>query len=463
MMYRRLAGKHPTNAAIFAGIGRCSIMMHEYADAERALASAARMEPDNTDHLTNLAYCYAHMGDGEAAASCARRVLALRPGHAPAIRVLADTFRMAGELEAAYRLIEPVARAAGCEPSLVIMFTRLAASIGETREAIDVLESLDRGGVLSESDRASLHYELGGVYDRVGRFDDAWASYELANRLSASSPSIGSVLMHMDALRRAWTSERVRSAPRASVESETPVFIVGMPRSGSSLLEQVLSMCDGVSAGGERSEIPVASRSLLYPEGVLPISADVIATRVDRVRRSSLDRLARQIEKSLRRIDAGASHIIDKNLSNYLYIPLIWMLFPGATIIHAKRNPLDTCVSCYFKNFGPGMEFTNDLASLGAQYRYYDRLMEHWHEVFPGRIVEVVYREFVEDFESQARRVVEAVGATWTDSCLRFYERRDIVATESAEQVRRPLYTSSVGRWRNYEKHLGKLRSALEG
>lgn len=460
--YRRLSGGSPNSAAILAGIGRCSTAMHEYADAERALLSATRIEPTNAEYLTSLAYCYSLMGRGDDARAWAGKALEVSPGHAPALHVIAEVHRTAGEPQAAYDLIAPVAARDRGDASLQIFFARLASSVGKDEEAIEVLKRLDEGAGLADSVRAWLHYALGGVFDKLERYDDAWASFEIANRLSPTSFDLGPYLFHMDALTRAWTPERVESVPRASVRTELPVFIVGMPRSGSSLLEQILAACDGVEAGGERAEIPIASSDLLYPEGVLPVHDELISKRIERVRRASLDRISRQIEKSLRAIAPDAMRITDKNLSNYIYIPLIWMLFPGATIIHVRRDPLDTCLSCFFQYFGPGMEFANDLVSLGTQYRYYERLMEHWHALFPGQVVDVEYEALVEDPRTHAPRVVDAVGVSWSDACLRFHERRDIVTTASAEQVRKPIYKSSVNRWKNYEKHLDPLRRALE-
>lgn len=462
-MYRQLSGRFPRSAAVFAGIGRCSMAIHEYADAQRALASAVRIEPRNPDHRTNLAYCLLSMGLIEEGRAEAREALALRPGHPFALRCLAETHRISGDARGAYDVIAPTIKSSRDDPLMVIYFARLAAGIGRHDEAAQILSSLDDAGGLPGPVRAALHYELAAVLDRLERYDDAWASIDLANRLSPSSYSIPALSAHVDALIRVWTPQRVASMPRASKSSDLPIYIVGMPRSGSSLLEQVLSGCVEIAPGGERADIPLAARDLLYPEGGLHADADLLARRADAVRPSSLDRLAAQIAGNLAKVDPGARRVTDKHLVNFLYVPVIRMLFPAAPIIHTRRHPLDTCLSCYFQNFTTGMEFTNDLATLGAYYNQYARIMRHWAEVFPGELLELNYEDLVDDLETQARRVIAAIGLPWNDACLRFHERRNAVATMSAEQVRKPIYTSSVGRWTRYERHLAPLRSALEG
>jgi len=460
-MYRQLAGKHPRSASVFAGIGRCSLAMHEYQDAERALESAVRVEPRNPDHRCNLAFCLLSMGKPDEAREQARAALELKPDHPFALRTLAETYRITGEAQMAYDTIAPAFKSGKHDALMLIYFARLARGVGRHEEAVDILSGLDNAATLSDQVRSALHFELGGVLDKLKRYDEAWASFEIANRLDIRQYNISALASCVDSLITAWTPERVAAMPRAKDISDLPIYIIGMPRSGSSLLEQVLSGCTEIAPGGERADIPLAARDLLYPEGGMHADAGVLIKRIEGLRASSLDRLARQIVRQLSKVDPAAQRVTDKHLLNFLHVPVIKMLFPDAPIIHTKRDPMDTCLSCYFQNFTTGMEFTYDLGILGAYYNQYARLMRHWEALFPGEFLDLNYEELVDDLETQARRVLEDIHLPWNDACLRFHERKNAVVTMSAEQVRRPIYKSSVKRWQNYEKHLGQLRAAL--
>lgn len=461
-MYRQLSAKHPGSAAVFAGIGRCSMAMHEYEDARRALASAVRVEPRSPDHRSNLAYCLLSIGEIEEARNEAREALAIKSAHPFALRTLAETFRISGDAQGAYDTIAPAMTSARHDALMHIYFARLASGVGRHEEAASVLRAVDSAARLPDPVRSALHFELGTVLDKLKRYDDAWASFDLANRLTPNTYNLTALSAHIDSLIRVWTPERVAAMPRAARSSQLPIYIIGMPRSGSSLLEQVLSGCTEIAPGGERADIPLAARDLIYPEGGLHADAERMIQRIQGVRQGSLDRLAAQIVRNMSKADPSAERVTDKHLLNFLYVPVIRMLFPDAPIIHTRRDPLDTCLSCYFQNFTTGMEFTNDLPTLAGYYNQYARLMRHWETVFPGAMLELNYEELVDDLERQARRVLEAIGLAWNDACLRFHERRNAVSTMSAEQVRRPIYTSSVKRWTNYERHIAALRTALE-
>lgn len=461
-MYRQLAGKHPRSGAVFAGIGRCSLAMHEYDDAERALASAVRVEPRNADHRSNLAYCLLSMGKVEGAREQAEAALVLKPAHPFALRTLAETHRMSGDAQRAYDTIAPTLKTTKHDALMLIYFARLAAGVGRHEEAVNILSALDNAATLPDPVRSALHFELGGVLDKLKRYDEAWASFEIANRLDAGQYNIAALAACVESLISAWTPARVASMPRAAKKSDLPIYIVGMPRSGSSLLEQVLSGCEEIAPGGERADIPLAARDLLYPEGGMHADAALLGRRIDALRPASVEWVARQVEKSLAKVAPGAQRVTDKHLLNFLHVPVIRMLFPEAPIIHTKRDAMDTCLSCFFQNFTTGMEFTYDLATIGAYYNQYARLMRHWESLFPGAILDLHYESLVDDLEAQARRVLEDIGQPWNDACLRFHEKRNVVATMSAEQVRKPIYRSSVKRWTNYEKHLGLLRAALQ-
>lgn len=236
--------------------------------------------------------------------------------------------------------------------------------------------------------------------------------------------------------------------------SAAPIFIVGMPRSGSTLLEQILSSHPKVQGMGETTALgeTLAGR---FPYGNSETEETIAPDHFRRLADAYLERLrARGWRKE--------PFVIDKMLGNYMQIGIIHLMFPRATILHAMRDPVDTCLAGFRKLFRSGNETTYSLADIGAQYVRYREMMAHWDEVLPGRVVHVRHEALVSDPDSKIRWLVEeACRLKWDDACLRFYATRRPVRTASIAQVRQPIFTSSLERWRRYEKHLGPLFEAL--
>jgi len=244
---------------------------------------------------------------------------------------------------------------------------------------------------------------------------------------------------------------------RAGSQSELPVFIVGMPRSGTTLVEQILASHPMVHGAGELDYMRRIMQTLPERLGVqrpIPECAANIDTAL-------AERIAEEHLQHLREHSASALRITDKTPSNFLRLGLIALLFPKARIIHCQRDPLDTCLSCYFLRFGQGQAFAYDLDDLGRYYRDCARLMEHWRRVLPSPLLEVPYEALVADQEGWSRRLIAFLGLDWDDRCLAFYRSERQVKTASVWQVRQPVYASSIGRWRRYAKHLGPLFAAL--
>ena len=232
-----------------------------------------------------------------------------------------------------------------------------------------------------------------------------------------------------------------------------------MPRSGSSLIEQVLASHSRVFGAGEIADFNAAAASLAGPGGALPKPFPELAAEMTA---EQFRRVGSHYVNGLRSRAPAAERITDKTLGNFLFAGLIHLALPNARIIHARRDPVDTCLSCFSKLFASQMSFTYDLAELGRYYRAYDALMAHWRKVLPaGVMLEVQYEDMVADFEPQARRIVEHCGLEWEEACLRFHTTQRPVKTASATQVREPLYRAAVGRSQSYRALLSPLLSAL--
>jgi Sulfotransferase family len=256
-----------------------------------------------------------------------------------------------------------------------------------------------------------------------------------------------------------FTAELMQRQAGQGDFSSVPVFIIGMPRSGSSLIEQILASHSRVFGAGEITDFNAAAASLAGPGGRLPKPFPEIATQMTA---EQFRRVGSHYVNGIRPRAPSAERISDKTLGNFLFAGLIHLALPNARIIHARRNPVDTCLSCFSKLFASQMSFTYDLAELGQYYRAYDALMVHWRQVLPaGVMLEVSYEDLVADFEPQARRIVEHCGLQWEEACLRFHTTKRPVKTASATQVREPLYRAAVGRSQSYRALLSPLLDAL--
>jgi hypothetical protein len=261
-----------------------------------------------------------------------------------------------------------------------------------------------------------------------------------------------------DRLVEVCSAELLASLRGGGDPDSAPIFIVGLPRSGSTLLEQVLASHTAVEGTAELPYVGRLATSLNrnrasgvnYPEALRELAPGHLAAL-------GTEYLA--LARMHRRTDAP--HFIDKMPNNFPNVGLISLVLPNARIIDARRHPLDACLSCYRQLFAKGQAFTYDLTEIGEYYLQYQRMMDHWARVLPGRVLTVQYEEVVSDFEAQARRMLDFCGLPWEDACLRFYESERPVRTPSAEQVRQPIYDRSVGHFRHYESHLGELIDVL--
>jgi len=237
-----------------------------------------------------------------------------------------------------------------------------------------------------------------------------------------------------------------------------PIFVVGLPRSGSTLVEQILSSHSMADATHELPEVgKLINRinrerrdGVSYPEAVRDFTDETWAA------------LGRSYMEQTRQYRGGALRFIDKNPNNFASIGLLSLALPNARFINTRRHPLDTCLSCFKQLFAKGQPFTYDLLELGEYYLQYDRLMTHWHAVLPGRVLDVHYESVVANQEAQTRQLLEFCGLPWEDACLRYYETQRAIRTASSEQVRRPIYTDSIGIWRHYARELVPLIEVLE-
>jgi Sulfotransferase family len=305
---------------------------------------------------------------------------------------------------------------------------------------------------MPEQQRMQLHFALGKAYDDLDRGDDAFAHMQAGNRLKRQTAGYEEArsLNFFERIKTAFSADFTAKAHKGYADA-APIFVIGMPRSGTTLVEQIISSHPSVGAAGEISALNDAVRTL----GAFP---DAIGHASD----EALSRAAEKYVRKLRTYAPDAAYVTDKAPSNFYLIGFIHLALPDAKIVHVMRDPVDTCLSCYSKLFTRGQGYSYDLAELGRYYRAYNDLMRHWRDVLPeGRVLDVRYEDVVADIEGQAQRLLSHCGLAWDDRVLSFHQSARTVSTASASQVRRPIYASSVARWRRYEAHLAPLIDTL--
>ena len=415
-------------------------------------------DPANAKAQYGLGMTLIDAGEAEAALACHEAILAREPRSPGALTRKALLLDMTGDTAAGHAVVAE-AIAAGVEAADVLAaWSRLGRKLGHAEAAASRLEAALGEPARSDAERRHLHFALAALYDEAGRWEDAFAHAEAGNALHVGALDPDAFSASVDALIGYFERAREAAAPRAGTASELPVFIVGMPRSGTSLVEQIVATHPQVAGGGERDDIPRIARELVAGAGGVPFPAVL-----DTVDADILDALADDyLARTAARVGAAA-RATDKLPYNFLALGLIGRLVPGARVIHCVREPLDTCLYCFFQDFARGNAQTYDLGRLGRYYRDYARLMAHWRETLGVALIEVRYEALVGDLEGESRRLIDFLGLPWDARCLRFHENRRLINTASYDQVRRPLYDRSVGRWRHYEGHLAALRSGLSG
>jgi tetratricopeptide (TPR) repeat protein len=427
-------------------------------DAAEHYRKALADDPDWIGALCGLGFSL-HMDDQtEQGLACYERALSLDPASAEAHHGIGITQQALGRLQESRLSFEKAVELAPAIPS----FHR---SLAEAKRfdagdpQLAAMEALvQRMETYGDEQQAALHFGLGKAYADLGRYAIAFehliAGNAIRNRLDEYDERA-----HLDRMRhieKVFTAELLRRRPGAGDPSALPILIVSMPRSGSTLIEQILASHPRVFGAGELRFLSQATKAFrggtvheFFPEIANHLSA------------AQLQQYGARYVEHLRSLAPQAARVTDKMPSNYLYAGLVHMALPNARIIHARRDPLDTCVSCFSHHFGT-KSFTSDLGTLGRYYRSYDKLMAHWREVLPpGVMLEVQYEELVGDFEAQARRIVAHCGLEWDERCLEFYRTERPVRTASVTQVRQPIYRNAVGRWKPYERMLRPLLDEL--
>jgi len=429
----------------------------EYQQAEKHFRQALAIKPNDSQARSGLAMLARQQGKLDEALDIYKKMLLIQPDDADALAGEADILERRGNLEEAWARVRTAISKGVENTALADVYSRICIQHNQCEDALALCNRLLARKSTPGSERQTLHYALGRLLDRLGAFDEAFKHYKQANELSPFRFDPAGHAAQIDELIATFNPASMAQLPRSRNHSQQPVFIVGMPRSGTSLVEQILSSHPQVFGAGELNEINLLARSVAdvtggdtgYPACIHSIS------------QTSVDKLAQQHLDCLDTFSPDALRITDKLPHNFMHLGLISILFPEAHIIHCVRNPLDTCLSIYFQNFNWMHQYSNDLAHLGNYYNQYQRLMEHWTTTLDIPLLEVQYEHLVKDQKKTSQSIVKFCGLEWDECCLQFHKSERKIATASYDQVRRPIYTGSIARWKNYEQHIAPLIAAL--
>jgi tetratricopeptide (TPR) repeat protein len=416
--------KHPQRPEFLFGLGLTYSRAGEVDNARNALGKVSKMLPNNHRVLYEIGVLERLAGNIEKSQELFSKVLELKPNHPAALRTFGVDHKYQYGDKYFTTLNTEAANLTGMQPMEQVQF----------------------------------HFALGKAFDDVVELPTAFRHYATggAKKRKLETFSEQSSARMFDLMKKIVTKEFIDKSNQTGSQDETPVFILGMPRSGTSLMEQILSSHPDIYGGGELKymtsaleNMDVAGRRLKFGDVEAAFTYDENAPWTQRG--DWYSNMLRSLTKD------KPKRIVDKMPGNFNFVGLIHAILPKARIIHSRRHPVETCLSCYRILFAEGHQWTYNLSELGRYYRRYWDLMQHWREQFPDAMLEVRYEDNVADVEGSARRLIDYLGLEWNDSCLNFYNLDRPVKTASASQVRKPIYTTSVNRWRKYEAYLGPL------
>jgi tetratricopeptide (TPR) repeat protein len=494
-LLRDYVRKHPTDVAAIRMLAETGSRLGQMEDAERLLARALELAPGFTAARHNYATILHRLMKEEAAiVQC--DILLKEDPHNPGYRALkAAALVRIGEYEQAIAGYETLLKEHPHQPKAWMSYGHALKTVGRQdesirvyRQSIALLPSLGEAywsmanlktvrfgdddvaamqaqlarADIDDEDRYHLHFALGKALEDAGAYEESFGHYDAGNRLRRASAKYDADLMHEQVARTKalYTPEFFRARAGSGSKARDPIFVIGLPRAGSTLIEQILSSHSRIEGTMELPDLQSIAlhlegrrrkpRESLYPEIVGNVEPERLKTLGEEyLARASVQR------------KTGRPFFVDKMPNNFHHLGFLHLVLPNATVIDARRHPMACCFSNYKQHFARGQTFTYDLTDIGRYYRDYVEIMAHFDAVLPGRVHRVIYEDMIADPEKEVRRLLAHCGLPFEDACLRFYENERAVRTASSEQVRQPIFTESVEQWRNYERWLAPLKTAL--
>jgi len=451
---------YPDNVPTLISLARAQMARGAYPMANRAIQQALKSQPENIEALTLGGQICHDLDNFEGSIEHFEKSLKLKPKNVEALNyygvALKSVGRLADARNAFIKALEVQPRAIGTYSNLVDLekFTPENPLFQTMKRIVERVKNAESAPYMA------LHFALGKAYDDMGEHQQAFHHFSVGAKLKRATLTYNEaeVFSFFDEIKNVFTKEFIQRKDIVSNPSNAPIFIVGMPRSGSTLTEQIISAHPKIFGAGEIKNMSysIAALRLKYPS--LPKFPQLATV----AKPTQFETVAKNYLGAITKISNNAERVTDKLLTNFFFAGLIHMILPNAKIVHTKRNPVDSCLSTWTKLFKDDMPHSYDLGELGRYHRKYQDLMEHWRQVLPPHaFMEVQYEDVVADPEANARRIIDFLGLEWDPRCLKFHESDRPVKTASVSQVRKPIYKTSVERGRRYGDKLNPLIQAL--
>lgn len=459
--YMDTCNKHPNLLKAFTLFGKHLVNMRYYDEALQCYSRALQLDANGIDTLDTLGRIYLGMGNVDAAINNYSKALAIEPNRLSSLIGLEQAYQDDGKLDKAISICDEIISTHSHSPKGHLLKARVLKSQANDGIAENLLRFISEDNI-DESSIVDINFALGKIYDDQKNYKQAYHHYALANSIKSQNLSYDREESESSftKLIETYNADFFKNHQAYGTDSKLPILIIGMPRSATTLTEQIISSHPSVLGAGEvefwsdtvSSLHYILNSKSSYPECVndmLPAHANEIAAMYE----STLLKTTG--------VSTAPAHITDKMPHNFMSIGLIATIFPNAKIIHTKRDPVDTCLSIFFQYFNEHHAYSFDLSDLGFYYKQYERLMQHWHTVLPGRIMDINYADTIADPEYWTRKLISHIGLEWDDACLAPHKLERSVKTPSHWQVRQPIYKTSVQRWKNYEQYIQPLLDAL--
>ena len=491
-IFREILQADPSHVAALVGLAALSLAADAPRDAERLLRHALRQSEHMPLIWRGLGPALVGLGRVKEADAAARRVLKIEPGNPQSWITIASVATRHLRQDEALEAYEHAARLQPEEVRLRMSIGHVQKTLGRRQDCeasykqalhmdpgiaeaywsladlknyafgdaeVAAMHRLLEHDKRGRNNEAQLHFALGKAAEQRAQYEEAFAHYVKGNALRRLDVpfSIDNFERRTQRIRAYFDRKFFAARAGAGNRSRAPIFIVGLPRSGSTLLEQILASHSRVEGTMELPNII----NIAYEFDDMVPGRDGYPETVGSVTDAQLTSLGTRYLEETRALRTDREHFTDKLPNNFNHVGIIQAILPHASIIDARRHPMDACFSTFKQHFAQGQAFSYDLEDLGRYYRCYLSLMDHWDAVLPGKVLHVQYEDLVREPEAQMRRLLEHCGLSFEPACLNFHETRRSVRTASAEQVRQPLYTTGMGYWRHFEKELEPLRQAL--
>jgi len=452
--YRKALELQPNDLETLRELGTLLLSSRKFQEAEAIFRRLLVFQPHDPDAHVSLGESIDGQGLAAEAGRIFKQALSLTDAHDGVLARYGQFLIQMGRFAEAEAFLMSAIKSRGDYPKFYYRLPLCRKFTADDSELLAKIESLAFTEKEPSDELATTMHALGKAFNDLKNYEKAFHCYERANLWfgdrERNSFDRGVFRQETDRIIRFFDAEFLNNQEGWRSDSDMPIFIVGMPRSGTTLTEQIISSHPLVHGAGELT---------FWSDALAGLGKDYQAALTE----EKLQNLGEDYLRELEKYAEGSPHVTDKMPGNCLSLGLIHRAFPKAKIVHCRRNPVDTCLSIYFQNFGNRHQYRCDLGNLAFVYRQYRRLMQHWRSVLPpGTLLEIDYEEMVENQEPMSRKLIEFCGLEWDDRCLEFYKSERQVKTASQWQVRQPMYKSSKERWRNYEPYIGPLLELLQ-